>query len=143
MSTKDTLKLLKNQQIISNNIGYTFNKGWLSMALLWQNRSLIACPTSSRNSVVDIPEKHGFDTLMLLEPSEYHPKTSVYNLTPAYTTIMDRNPSSATELSPITFCIAISAVKRIRHKYLKLSKNPFQTHRDGHVLELRFLFPWQ
>jgi hypothetical protein len=35
--------------------------------------------------------------LMLLEPSAPS-KTSVYNLTPAYTTaIMDRNPSSATE----------------------------------------------
>jgi hypothetical protein len=43
MSTKDTLKLLKIQQIISNILGsVTFNKGWLSMVFLSQNCSHMA-----------------------------------------------------------------------------------------------------
>jgi hypothetical protein len=47
MSTKDTLKLLKIQQIISNNIRQRyFNKGWLSMALFICKTAPSLRPTS-------------------------------------------------------------------------------------------------
>jgi hypothetical protein len=62
--TKDTLKLLKIQQIISNNIRQRyFYKGWLSMALFYcKTAPSLRAQLLPRNSVVDIPEKHGFDT---------------------------------------------------------------------------------
>ena len=61
--------------------------------------TFVACPCTSSNSIIYIPEQHlAYVTAAVFATINHHTKATIYNFAPAYASaIMKRNPSGATE----------------------------------------------
>ena len=73
--------------------------GALHLALDAPHRAFVACPTSTGNTVVHIPEQHLADmAVAVFTTVDYHTKTAVDHFAPANAAaIVDRHPGGTTE----------------------------------------------
>src|SRR5690606_33906198 len=89
------------QQIAVNGVGQRHLKvfGTLLLALNREQRIRVSRPGSTSQSVVNIKKQHALQVSVCLCASiQYHTKSSVDDLPPAYSSpIVDGNPGSAAE----------------------------------------------
>ena len=61
--------------------------------------TFVACPCTSSNSIIYIPEQHlAYVTVAVFATVNHHAKATIYNFAPAYAaSVVDRNPGGAAE----------------------------------------------